>query len=186
MEAAFAWVGYLVDWIGAWIPRMKIVRSTHAGVRFKRGRDPQKIEPGLCWYWPMTTEVEIIPVARQTHNLPTQSLITKDGKKVIVSGVVVYAVKDVVAAIANNWDVSATINDITMCAVTHVITKRTHQDVLENLTGKVQSDLTKETRKKLAAYGIRVFRTAVTDYCTAVIIRNIGGSGTVIAGASQE
>lgn len=185
MEAAFAWVGYVVDWIGAWIPRMKIVRSTHAGVRFKRGRDPSLIEPGLCWYWPMTTEVEIIPVARQTHNLPTQSLTTKDGKKVIVGGVVVYAVKDVVAAIANNWDVSATINDITMCAITHVITKQNYAAILENLTDKVQSDLTKETRKKLAAYGIRVYRTSVTDFSTAVVIRNIGG-GNVITGQGEE
>ncbi len=174
MESAFAWIGRLIEWFGAFIPRWKIIRSTHAGVRFKKGV-PSAIEPGrIIWYWPVTTEVEIIPVARQTHNLPTQSLTTRDGKKIVIGGVVVYSIKDIVKAIADNWDVSATINDITMCAITQVITKHDFQYLQDNLSDAVQQALTEETRKKLAVYGVRVYRTAITDFSIAVIIRNIG------------
>ena len=175
MDSAFAWLGYLVEWIGAFIPRLRIVRCTHAGVRFKHGKFASAIKPGLCIYWPIVTEVDIIPVARQTHNMPSQSLTTKDGKKVVVGGVVVYSVKDIVACMSKNWDVYDTINDITLCAIMHVITKHDYAFILEHITDEIQVELTKETRRRLKSYGIQVIRTALTDFSTAVVIKNIGG-----------
>lgn len=174
METAFAWVGRLVEWFAAFVPRWKVIRSTHGGVKFRRGGQTIEVKPGICWYWPAFTELEVIPVARQTHNLPTQSLTTKDGKRIVVGGVVVYSIKDVVKAIAESWDVSATINDITMTAITHVITKHDFAYLQDNIAEAVQLALTKETRKKLDVYGVRVYRTAITDFSQAVIIRNIG------------
>ena len=85
METAFAWLGEIMNWFGKWFPRLLIVRSTHAGVRFRHGKKPEALMPGLRVYWPLVTEVDIIPTARQTHNLPTQALMTSDGKKVVVS-----------------------------------------------------------------------------------------------------
>ena len=121
MDGALAWIGHIVEWLGKLIPRLVIVRSTHGGVKFKRGKYAIPIKPGVCAYWPIVTEVDILPVARQTHNLPSQSLTTRDGKTIVVSGVVVYEIRDVVSALAKNWDISDTINDITMCAITQVI-----------------------------------------------------------------
>lgn len=181
MENAFAWIGGLVEWFGAFIPRLKIVRSTHAGVKFRQGSRPQRMGPGLHVYWPLVTEVEIIPVARQTHNLPSQSLLTKDAKQVVVGGVVVYAIGDVVATLSKNWDVYDTLNDITLVAIAEVITTHDLAYLLENLTTEVQAKLTAVTRKKLRTYGVRVFRTALTDFSTAIIIKNLGGqNGTII------
>jgi hypothetical protein len=78
-------------------------------------------------------------VARQTANLVAQSLLTKDGKQVAVGGVVVFAIGDAVAALSRNWDVTDTIGDVTMTAITEVVTTRTLDDLLANLTGSVQS-----------------------------------------------
>ena len=186
MESAFAWLGHVIEWVGSLIPRLKIVRATHAGVRFRHGKTPIEIKPGLCIYWPIVTEVDIIPVARQTHNLPSQSLTTKDGRKVVVGGVVVYSINDIVACMAKNWDVSDTINDITMCAITHVITKHDYDFIRANIAEQIQAELTKETRRKLKMYGVRVFRTALTDFATALIIKNIGGSGGTVLAHNAE
>jgi hypothetical protein len=38
------------------------------------------------------TEIVVIPVARQTHNLVAHSLLTKNGKQVAVGGVTVVVV----------------------------------------------------------------------------------------------
>ena len=91
--------------------------------------------PGLRVYWPLVTEVDVIPTARQTHNLPTQALTTSDGKKVVVSGVVVYRIKDIVATMARNWDVSDTLNDISMVAITKIITTHTFEYLLQQSDG---------------------------------------------------
>lgn len=180
MESAFAWIGSIVEWFGNFIPRVKIVRSTHGGLRFRHGRHVKEIAPGICIYWPICTEIEIIPVARQTHNLPSQSLLTKDGKQVVVGGVVVYAVKDVVACLSRNWDVSATIDDVTMCCISTIITTHDLAFLLENLTTVVQAALTKETRRKLSPFGVKVYRTALTDFSTAIVVKNIGGGSSLL------
>ena len=182
MDTAFAWLGHIAEWFGAFIPRVKIVRATHGGVRFRNGKSASEIKPGIIVYWPIVTEVDIIPVARQTHNLPSQSLLTKDGKTVVVGGVVVYAIQDVVAAISKNWDVSETINDITMVAITQVITSHTLEYLQENLVGGVIAQLTRETRRRLRPFGVKVYRTALTDFSTCMVIKNIGGGnrGTIL------
>lgn len=186
MDAAFAWLGQLAEWVGAFIPRIKIVRSTHAGVRFRHGKEAEEIKPGIIVYWPIVTEVDIIPVARQTNNLPSQSLLTKDGKTVVVGGVVVYAIQDIVACIGRSWDVTETINDITMVAITEVITSNTLDYLQQNLTKEVLLQLTRETRRRLRPYGVKVYRTALTDFSTCMVIKNIGGGrGTILTG-NQE
>ena len=177
METAFAWLGEIMNWIGKWFPRLLIVRSTHAGVRFRHGKQPRPLLPGLRVYWPLVTEVDVIPTARQTHNLPTQALTTSDGKKVVVSGVVVYRIKDIVATMARNWDVSDTLNDISMVAITKIITTHTLEYLLQHLTDEVQEKLTRETRKKLRMYGVSVFWTAFTDFSECIVIKNISSNG---------
>jgi len=184
MESAFAWLGDVMEWLGKLFPRLLIVRSTHAGVRFRHGKSPQPLPPGLRIYWPLVTEVEVIPTARQTHNLPTQALMTSDGKKVVVSGVVVYRVMDIVSTIARNWDVSDTINDISMVAITKIITTHTLEHLLHHLNDEVQEKLTRETRKKLRRYGVSVYLAAVTDFAECIVIKNIssdGQEGTILA-----
>jgi regulator of protease activity HflC (stomatin/prohibitin superfamily) len=186
MDAAFAWLGHLAEWFGMFIPRIKIVRSTHAGVRFRHGKTPREIKPGIIVYWPIVTEVDIIPVARQTHNLPSQSLLTKDGKTVVVGGVVVYSIIDIVACMSRNWDITETINDITMVAIAKVITSHSLQYLQENLTGDILLQLTRETRRRLRPFGVKVYKTALTDFSTCMVIKNIGGGrGTILSG-NQE
>ena len=177
MESAFAWLGQLMEWFAKWFPRLIIVRLTHAGVRYRHGKKAEALMPGLRIYWPLVTEVEVIPTARQTHNLPTQALTTSDGKKVVVSGVVIYRIKDIVATMARNWDVSDTLNDISMVALTKIITTHTFDYLLQHLTDEVQDKITHETRKKLRMYGVSVFWAAITDFAECIVIKNISSNG---------
>jgi regulator of protease activity HflC (stomatin/prohibitin superfamily) len=185
MESAFAWVSQLMEWLASFVPRVRIVRSTHAGVRFRHGKTAVAMRPGVHIFWPIVTEVEIIPVARQTHNLPSQSLLTKDGHQVVVGGVVIYAIKDIVATLSRNWDVNDTINDITMVAITEIITSHDLEYIQTNVSDEVQKKLTQVTGKQLRRYGVKVYKTALTDFSTAFILKNIGGSA-IGYGASLE
>jgi len=180
MDGALGWISEIIHWFGRFIPRLVIVRATHAGVRFRRGRDAYPVPPGLHIYWPLCTEMEVIPVARQTHNLPSQALLTRDGKRVVAGGVVVYRITDIVAAISRNWDVSDTLNDISMLAITEVVTTHDLAHLLEHLTDDVQQKLTHVTRKRLRQYGVQVYRAFLTDFSECLIIRNIGGGGLLL------
>ena len=126
MESAFAWLGQLVETLYRFIPHILIIRATHGGVSWVRGKHIKLLAPGLHLWWPLTTEVEVIVTARQTLAIPDQVMATKDGKKVVVKTLVVYKIPDPVRAIGKlNWDVDTTINDLTQSAVVRVVATHT-------------------------------------------------------------
>ena len=90
MESAFAWLNQLIETFYRFFPHILIVRATHGGVKWVRGKNIKPLSPGLHIYWPLTTEVEVLVTARQTLAIPDQVLATKDGKKVVVKTLVVY------------------------------------------------------------------------------------------------
>lgn len=164
MEAAFAWIGWIFEWLGKFVPRLLIVRSTHAGVKFVHGSRAVELKPGLHFYWPVVTEVEVLPVARQTHNLVTQVLMTKDGKSIVIGAVVIYEINSIVDALSNNWDVSDTISDVTQMAVVNVVNAWDFAELQKELGGKVENELSIETRKQLKPFGVKVIRCGVSDF----------------------
>lgn len=179
MEGAFAWIGQLVEWLGSLIPRITIVRATHGGVRFRRGKYVQEMKPGIHVYWPFLTEIEVVPVARQTHNLPNQTLTTKDNQQICISAIVVYEIKDVVAALSKNWDYNDTISDVTLSAVAQVILERTYDELMANIT-ILQKHLTKEARGRLRPFGIRVRKALLTDFAPCYVLRTVGDQGAPV------
>jgi len=173
METAFAWLGQIFEAILRFIPRVLIVRATHGGVKWRHGHKVKPMLAGLHVYWPLVTEVEVIVTARQTLNLPTQVLTTRDNKKVVVGTVVVYRIRDVVHAIGRvNWDVDTTINDITQAAVVSVIAQHTLQDLLDMIAADKLNDLlTAATRRELRQFGVFVSRCKLVDFADCKVFK---------------
>jgi regulator of protease activity HflC (stomatin/prohibitin superfamily) len=179
MDSAFAWIGQLMEWLGAFVPRLKIIRRTHAGVKFVGGSKVVELKPGLHFYWPFTTEVEVMPVVRQTHNLVTQTLTTKDDKTVIVGAVVIYEINDVVSAKSENWDIDDTVSDVTQLAVVKIVGTWNLTDLRAELTDKVENELSIETRRQLKPFGVKVIRCGISDFAPCRVIRVINDAEAV-------
>lgn len=177
MTAIFGWLGEMMQWIISWIPRVGICRQGHAGVRFRHGHDATAIEPGLYVYWPLVTEVQEYPVARQTLNLTIQRLVTKDDRTVVASAVVVYRVRDVLKAIVDSWDIEATISDIALTATVSVVTSREYAALRDGIDAAVKDDLTKKCQKALSPFGIEVLYASFTDFCPARVISLANDTG---------
>lgn len=172
---AFAWLGQIIESLGRIIPRLIIIRATHGGVKWKRGKFVKPMLSGIHVYWPLLTEVEVIITARQTLNLPTQVLMTADRQQIVVGTLVVYRVKDLVEAIGQrNWDVDCTVSDITQAAVVEVISRSKLDDLLSDVAGAIEKKLTHTTRKRLRQFGVYVHRCAVTDFSTCKTFKLIG------------
>jgi regulator of protease activity HflC (stomatin/prohibitin superfamily) len=172
---AFSWLADIVQAFGKLVPRLCIIRATHQGVKWRRGKDVRAMLPGLHWWWPLTTEVDTIVTARQTLNLPTQVLMTADRQQIVVGTLVVYRIKDVVEAIGKrNWDVECTVSDITQAAIVEVISRATLDDLLSDISAGVEKKLTSTCRRRLRRYGVEVNRCAVTDFSTCRVYKLIG------------
>ena len=175
MEAALGWLGRIYEALLELVPRRVIVRHTCGGVRWSMGRQPRELRPGLRIYWPLVSEIEIIVVARQTINTPTQSLMTKDGETVVAGGVIIYKISDVVKAIGcQNWSPEETANDIAQAALVEVISSHDFDWLLENISGEVEKELTRICQDQLRKFGVYVSRAALADFST---VRQINHSG---------
>ncbi len=173
MENAFAWLGDLIHWIGKLIPRLLIIEATHAGLAFVRGRNKVPLHPGLHVYWPIWTHVHTYPTARQTVNLPTQTLMTQDDKRVIVGGIVVYEIHDIVAALGSIFDLDDTIRDISLAAIKTVIVSHTTIYIRENYE-LIDTKLTEELSSKLEPFGVTVVNAYLSDFSTCLVLRMVG------------
>lgn len=169
----FSWLSETVNAIRAFFPRREIIRNTHRGVKWSR-RKPKELGPGVRWYWPLVSDVEVIPVARQALGLSTQTLTTKDGKTVAAGGVVVYHIHNVLLAIGEkNYDVDDTIAEVSRAAIVSVVNQWKFNELFADLDD-IKVDLTKECRKQLRKFGVAVESAALTDFCTCRPISLLG------------
>jgi len=173
MDSAFAWLNQLFQAFYQLFPRILIVRATHGGVKWVRGKHVKLLAPGLHVYWPLVTDVEVVVTARQTLAIPDQVMATKDGKKVVVKTLVVYKIPDPVRAIGRvNWDCDTTINDLTQSAVIRVIATHTYEEIMTGIRDEsLTKTLTQETRRELRQFGVYINRCKVVDFADCKVYK---------------
>lgn len=180
METAFGWLGQIFEALLQFIPRIVIVRNTHQAIKWKvRGKVIAIPRGRRTWYWPLVTELETIVVARQTSDVRTQVLMTRDRKQVVAGAMVIYWIDDVVKAIGEkNWDVDSTVNDIVMAVVSEEVTSKTLDELLDGIAegreGEFYKDFTENCRRQLTQFGVKVIRARFTDFSTCRVYKVLG------------
>ena len=153
------WISQFFDTILSIFPRLLVVRTTHRGVKWKNGDTVVALDPGLHWYLPLVSEVDIPIVARRSVNLPSQVLMTKDKQPVAVGGFLVFWINDVIKAYGErNWDVEDTAREISTAAIVEVVMQNTLDDLLQGRGGGypksgLMQRLTENCKKALHQYG---------------------------------
>lgn len=172
----FTWLSNIFNGILSFIPRPQIIRATHGGVKWRLGKKVIKLSPGWPWYWPLTTDIEIIVTARQTYKLPKPQFIkTADNITIAVGWVLVYSINDVVKAIGQqNWDVETTINDVTQSIVACAINTKDYVEIQKNLATTVSSELTQLCKKELNKFGVLVQQVKITDFAETEVKMILG------------
>lgn len=174
MESAFGWLGEVISAILNFIPRFVIVKKTHEGVAFVRGKHVRKISPGMLFYWPFWTEVMLYPVVRQSVNLPNQTLTTLDGYSITTSAVIIYRVSDIIKTLAEQWDASETISDLSMGALREVVCETEFDDLLKNWK-EVDKKIKEQLQSVLEDYGIDIMDARLTDFANTKVVTLVGG-----------
>lgn len=178
-----SWLAQLIDRLFVWVPRCLIIRSTHGGVKWRTKLldaltppDVIELKPGLHWYWPLISDLAMIVTARRPVDIPTMSLLTYDGKSVIVSASVVFRINNVTLALGErNWDVDSTLVDITQNLIFDAIRARQFVDLLAN-PGGLKDEITERARSELKKFGILVERVLLKDFDTSRTYRVLGDS----------
>lgn len=179
MEGALAWISEIARWFGQFVPRFLIIEATHGGVKFVRGWRVVKLDPGFHVFWPLVTTVKTYPTARQADDLRSQTIVTADGRTIVVGGMVVYEVEDIEKILAHTFQPETTIRDIALSAFHDVCCQLTWDQITEQQrSGKLDRTLRAEVKKSLDDYGIRVLKTMLTDLAPCKVLKLINSNSS--------
>ncbi|MHA2218512.1 MAG: SPFH domain-containing protein [Candidatus Hodarchaeales archaeon] len=169
----FQWLGNLLEWFASWIPRVIIVNKTHAGVKFRWGKVVIPLDAGVHIYWPIVTDIMQYPVVRHTHDLECQALMTKDGYDIRIKVAVVCEIHNIVAALADNYDVNDTVGDVTRGTIAECIFIHDLEELRVNFL-KIRESLEKIIGKVLNDYGITVLEVKITELSKCRTLKHAG------------
>lgn len=179
MEAAFAWLGKLMEWFGQFVPRIEIIDTNHGAVKFVRGSKIVPLGPGVHVYWPLVTKLTIYPTSRQASDLRSQAVWTADNKVLQVGGLLEYEIRDLEKILAHTWDPEQTIKAVALGAFHDVLTKMSHIDIRTGQeTGVLALKLRQQVRRELKPYGVRVLKARLTDLAPGKVLRLIQSTST--------
>ncbi len=143
-----------------------------------------ELVPGWHWVWYKRSEVESVPIKRQSITLKSQGLLTSDLYNVSAQAQVIYEIQDVISCCCHTFDYLETISDVAQLAVVLVIAPRTLEEIGHSWhTKEVRNELTRRVRTELRPYGIRVLKAFISDFniCeTLRLVQNHPSSGAFV------
>jgi membrane protease subunit HflK len=153
-------VEFLLQCLGlfkAW----EIVDCYQKGVVLRFGRHVRNVGPGFHWVWPFGVErvlhANIVP---NTTNLGVQSLTTKDGHQVVISGLLTWRVADPTKFLLEVEGGQDAVADITFCSIADSVQGSTWEQVSDpDFPAKTATKL----RRRAGRYGIEIDRLQFSD-----------------------
>lgn len=112
-------------------------------------------------------------VQTQVVDLRGQSVHTKGGKHIIVSGAIQYSIKDVYKAIFNVQDVDRSLETLALGVILEYVNKRTLKECQE--VTNLKKEILKGIKDAAQGWGVKVERIYITDLDESRNIRLIGG-----------
>lgn len=168
-----SWLSDLAYFLASFIPHLVIIRSTHEGVRFRLGV-PYHIEGGrLIMYWPIVTQLVILPKIRQTTESAPIYVTTFDDQVIAISVAVVYRISDVFLAVTETWDIYSVIDDVTETTLSSLVSNTTFDDICKDIES-FNAIITREIRAALKVYGIDTEYVQTVNFSRCMVLRNIG------------
>ena len=160
LGAILGWLGELIEFIISFVPRIVIVQFNERGVRYIRGKEPTEIKPGIHWYWPWCTEVEVHHVCRMVIPVESLPLETADDppRRVEVGMILTCHIVDVLKFEVENVDADESMAEAAQGALQDIVTSSTWVDLHgETAEGtRLGGKLARRMGKTLERFGVEV------------------------------
>jgi len=144
----------------------RIVFNYEKGVRWTLGQKPVALEPGFHWCWWLYHSIEKLTVVEEMIDLPTQTVVTKDGKTVVFSVNIGRVIIDPVAHFCSVSDFDESTIALAMTHLHQRIRERDYDDLLAKLPD-LERSLRGTLSTRFAKWGAEVTTVGFTDFTQA-------------------
>lgn len=143
----------------------RILKSFQQGVRWTWGKNPKPLGPGPHLCLPVLHSMSVHDVVDEVLNLPTQSVVTKDGHPICFSVNIAFRIADIVAHECNVQDF---IESTAGAAMTH-LSKQMRKKTLDELMApdaltKMEDSLKGTLTTKMRRWGTEIIDVGFTDF----------------------
>ncbi len=152
---------------------IKTVHTYEQGVYFKQGKDVKLLQPGIHLHRPIIDSIETISTVPQTINLPTQSVLTEDGRAVSVSSNLEYEIYDARKVWTKVQDLDDSLHNTGMGYLSRYVRQYPYEE-LSNTTLRLESKVKRSLNHKVKPWGVKVNEFYVTDFVEAKQYRLFG------------
>lgn len=139
---------------------VNVINDYQKAVLLRFGKFKRIVEPGLCLTIPFVDSLMIHHTVVTTINLPSQSIITKDGKACVVKGVVKYKISDIKVFLLDVFDAVDAISDMTQSNIKRIIMENNWE---ECITNDLDHYITKKAKSEAKQWGIEIIQVTLTD-----------------------
>ena len=160
------WITTLLDKLTCFLPRPLLVAPDEGGYRISpriTGKNKVKeLKPGWYLWVPLFQRTEVIPIKIQPKDLRAQSLWTKDGANIMISGVIKYKVSDPVKALLEVYDYDDSIQIIALGVIHEFVSSHTLDELKAGIADLLERILT-ELRQESQGWGLKIVSVTLTD-----------------------
>ena len=163
------WLKQIFDKLLSFIPRIWLMSPNEAGVRITLGKYVKDVEAGWYIYLPMIQEIQAIVITPQIVDLKSQSVITKDGKDLCISGAIMYRVRDASLSILKVHDYDESIRTLSLGIIAEYTSRHDFISCrdLEAITDWVLKGIKENAR----GWGLDIMKVFITDIGTTRNLR---------------
>jgi len=160
-------IDLIIDWIADIMPFI-IIHEYQEAVVLRFGKYHKVIEKGFHFKIPFFDTIMEQQIAITTLGLHPQSVTTKDGKSIVVRGIVKYKIIDVHVYLIIVNDAQDAMADTTMGIIKETINEKDWEEIQK---GKIDSQISRRVIKAMEEYGIEVEKVTLTDMAEMKSIR---------------
>lgn len=154
----------MLEWLAKFLGSFKIIATilpNEKGVLCRFGKYKRTYGPSIRFIFPFIDNLGIVTVAEQVEDLRCQSITTKDGKALLVSGKIRYRVTEPDLALFEVYDWDEALADEVLGVLATECMKRTFEECLDHLT--LSREVEKTVRRQAKKWGLEVTGFTLTD-----------------------
>lgn len=153
----------LIQWIKEFwneINPFFIVREYQEGVLLRNGKFKALLKAGFHMKLPFIDECIFQHIVQTTQSLSAQSLLSNDGKNIVVRGMVKYRIVDSKTYILEVFDAIDAISDVAQGIIKNIIMSKSFEECLDN---ELDNIITKKCRAEIKKFGVEIMQVTLTD-----------------------
>jgi len=161
---------YWVTWL---IPRPHLVLPSEGAILMRCGKTVKVVDAGWLWHWPPTDEILTAGVRDQVLDIRAQSITTKDGEIVAISGAVNFQIINLEKCLFNVHNFDESIVALSLGVIAHYVTQHDYKHCMASdvIATEIKKKLRDEATSK---WGVKIVNVWITDFCKHKVIRVLG------------